>query len=147
MKNLDIDLMDYPIGMKRPDIIKTYSGKSLKEITISAILKNDINNQDIRISPQTLILQAEIAKAAGRILLSENFKRAAELCSLPDEKILEFYRALRPFRSTRAELEAIAETLEHTYNAPLCADLFREAAVIYQKRGFLKNLEDGGGVV
>ena len=142
MTQLKAGLADYPFGLKQPDMIETFTGKRLKEITIPAILNDEISNPDIRISPNTLLLQAGVAEAAGRKLLADNFKRAAELCRLSDEKIIAFYQALRPFRSTRGELEAIAVELEHTHNAPRCADLFREAADIYQKRGFLKSAED-----
>ncbi len=31
-----------------------------------------------------------------------NFERAAELTAVPDDRILEIYNALRPYRSTRA---------------------------------------------
>ena len=143
MKDHTIGLLDYPLGKKRPEIIKTFSGKNIDEITLSAILDDEIGDQDIRISSQTLLLQAEIAEASGRSLLAENFKRAAELCCLPDEKVLEIYNALRPFRCTGAELEAIAVELTHTYEAVLCAELVREAATVYEKRGFLKNHEIG----
>ncbi len=37
-----------------------------------------------------------------------NFERAAELTAVPDDRILEIYNALRPYRSTKEELLAIA---------------------------------------
>ena len=40
--------------------------------------------------------------------LAENLRRAAELAPLPDDTILEIYTALRPARSSAAELEAWA---------------------------------------
>ena len=61
MKDQTIGRLDYPLGKKRPEIIKTFSGKNIDEITLSAILNDEIGDQDIRISPQTLLLQAEIA--------------------------------------------------------------------------------------
>ena len=143
MKGHNVGLKDYPLGKKRPEIIKTYTGKNIDRISLSAILNDEISDQDIRISSQTLLLQAEIAEAAGRGLLAKNFKRAAELCCLPDEKVLEIYNALRPFRCTGAELEAIAVELARTYEAVLCAELVREAATVYEKRGFLENHESG----
>ena len=138
MKNDNVGFHDYPLGKKRPEIIKTFTGKNMAELTLSAILNDEISDQDIRISSQTLLLQAEIAEAAGRNLLAKNFKRAAELCGLPDEKVMEIYNALRPCRCTRAELESIAVELVCTYQAVLCAELIREAAMVYEKRGFLK---------
>ena len=47
--------------------------------------------------------------AAGRPQLADNLLRAAELAPLPDETILEIYTALRPRRSSAAELEAWAD--------------------------------------
>jgi propanediol dehydratase small subunit len=142
MKGHNVGLKDYPLGKKRPEIIKTHTGKNIDQISLSAILNDEISDQDIRISSQTLLFQAEIAEAAGRSLLSKNFKRAAELCSLPDEKVLEIYNSLRPFRCTRAELESIAVELSSTYQAVLCAELIREAAEVYGKRGFFKKDEN-----
>lgn len=49
-----------------------------------------------------------------------NFERAAELTAVPDDRILEIYNALRPYRSTCAELLAIADDLEHRYRTTLC---------------------------
>ena len=143
MKNHKFGFHDYPLGKKRPEILKTFTGKKLADITLSAILNDEIDAQDIRISPETLMLQAEIAGAAGRHLLAKNFKRAAELCTLPDEKVLKIYNALRPNRCTRTELESIAAELAGTYEASLCAELIREAAMVYEKRGFLKQDENG----
>ena len=143
MKGQNLGLKDYPLGKKRPEIIKTYTGKKIDQVTLSAILNDEISDQDIRISAETLLFQAEIAEAAGRVLLADNFKRAAELCCLPDEKVLEIYNSLRPFRCTKAELESIAVELAGTYKAGLCAELVREAAKIYEKRGFLKIEENG----
>ena len=51
---------------------------------------------------------------------------------------LEIYNALRPYRSTRAELLAIAEELETKYNAKISGGLVREAAAVYEARGRLK---------
>jgi propanediol dehydratase small subunit len=44
---------------------------------------------------------------------------------------------LRPRRSTRAELDGIAERLDAA-NAPRCAALVREAAAVYERRGLLR---------
>lgn len=138
MKDHPVELKDYPLGKKRPEIIRTFTGKKIDQITLSAVLDNKISDQDIRISSQTLLLQAEIAESAGRGLLADNFKRAAELCNLPDKMVMDIYEALRPFRSTHAELESIAAELASGYKAVLCAALIREAAEIYAKRGFLR---------
>ena len=49
-------------------------------------------------------MQAAVAFAAGRTQLAESLERAAELAAVPDELLLEVYTALRPHRSTAAEL-------------------------------------------
>ncbi|MEH8446090.1 diol dehydratase small subunit, partial [Klebsiella pneumoniae] len=94
--------------------------------------------QDMRITPETLRMQAAIAQDAGRDRLAMNFERAAELTAVPDDRILEIYNALRPYRSTQAELLAIADDLEHRYQARLCAAFVREAAGLYIERKKLK---------
>ena len=53
-----------------------------------------------------------------------NFERAAELTAVPDDRILEIYNALRPYRSTQAELLAIADDLEHRYQHDSVPPLF-----------------------
>ncbi len=68
------------------------------------MLSNKVTAQDMRITPETLRLQASIAKDAGRDRLAMNFERAAELTAVPDDRILEIYNALRPvsFNERRA---------------------------------------------
>lgn len=139
MKNFSVTLRDYPFGKKKPELVKTLTGKRLEEITLTAILDGKVTDQDIRISPETLLLQAQIAELVGRKCLANNFKRAAELCHVPDDKIMETYNSLRPFRCTKEELEAIANELEREYDAMLNAKLVREASSAYEKRGFLKD--------
>lgn len=63
-----------------------------------------------------------------------NFERAAELTAVPDDRILEIYNALRPYRSTKEELMAIADDLENRYQAKICAAFVREAATLYVER-------------
>jgi propanediol dehydratase small subunit len=55
---------------------------------------------------------------------------------LPDETILEIYGALRPRRSSAAELAAWAERLAE-WGAPVTAAFVREAAQVYAERGLL----------
>ena len=141
-KNLN-GIQDYPLGSKRKDLITTFTGKSLADITLTAIMNGEVTDPDIRISSDTLLLQAQIAEQTGRTCLAENFRRAAELCYLPDDKVLEIYNALRPFRCTKKELETIAEELEDHYQAVLNAKLVREASCAYQERGLLKTDPQG----
>lgn len=132
---------DYPLSEKRPDLVKTASGKTLDQITLEAVMSGEIKAEEIRITPQTLEYQAQIAETIGRPQLANNMRRAGELTKVPDERILEIYNALRPYRSTKAELLAIADELENEYGARINADFVREAAGVYETRDRLKKEE------
>lgn len=128
---------DYPLSEKRPELIYTPKGKKLSEISMENVLKGNVSVEDCRISPQTLEYQAQIAESARNKQVAGNFRRAAELTSFPDEKVLAIYNALRPFRSTKEELYSIADELEAS-GAVLNAEYIREAAEVYEKRNKLK---------
>lgn len=130
---------DYPLAEKRSELIRTATGKRLEDLTIDNVLNNNITPQDVRITPESLLLQAQIADACGRQQLAKNFRRAAELTKVPDERILEIYNALRPYRSTKAELLAIADELEKKYEAKINAAFVLEAAEVYERRGRLSS--------
>jgi propanediol dehydratase small subunit len=132
---------DYPLGKNRPDLVKTSRGQSLDDITLDEVMKGNIKPEDLRITGKTLLLQAEIAEQVGRWQLAQNFRRAAELTKVPDDRILEIYTALRPYRSSKEELLSIAEELENQYGAVLCANHVREAADVYERRRLLKGME------
>jgi propanediol dehydratase small subunit len=119
----------------RPDAL---SGRPLSETTIEAALRGDLSPEDLRIHPDTLRYQADVAEQHGNAQLADNLRRAAELTALDDDEVLAVYGALRPGRSTPAELEAVAARLE-TSGAPSCAALVREAAVAYERRGLHKS--------
>jgi propanediol dehydratase small subunit len=133
---------DYPIGQRRPDLVRTPSGRTLKEITVDAIVSGEIDGNDLRITPGALRMQAQVAARSGRRALVANFERAAELTALPDDRLLAIYEALRPGRSTRAVLEAIADELESVHHAPRCAALVREAIDAYTARGLFDRVPD-----
>jgi propanediol dehydratase small subunit len=128
---------DYPLATKRPELLRTPTGKSLDEITVPAVLAGEVTAEDLRISAGTLRLQAQIAESANRPQVGQNFRRAAELTTLPDEKVLAIYNALRPRASTKQELLDIAAELERDHAATLCAGLVREAAEVYERRDIL----------
>lgn len=130
---------DYPLATRRPELVKTPTGKSLSDITLEKVKRGEITPQDLRITAETLFMQAEIAEKVGRKQFAQNLRRAAELTKVPDERILEIYTALRPYRSTKAELLAIADELEQKYGAKMNADLVREAADVYERRGRLRS--------
>ena len=127
---------DYPLGAKRPDLVSTPTGRSLDEVTMEALRDGAIAGADIRATPDTLRLQAEVARAAGREPLAQNLERAAELASVPDDLLLAIYTALRPRRATARQLEEWAVELER-HDAVETARFVREAAVAYAERGLL----------
>lgn len=129
---------DYPLSKKRPELVKTSTGKSLDDISLEAVVSGAIKPEEIRITPETLEYQAQIAESICRPQLARNMRRAGELTRVPDERVLEIYNALRPKRSTKAELLAIADELEGKYAAVVCANHVREAAKVYEARGVLK---------
>ena len=129
---------DYPLAQKRRELVKTATGKTLDDITLEAIMSGAVKAEEIRITPQTLEYQAQIAESISRPQLARNMRRAGELTNVPDERVLGMYNALRPNRSSKAELLAIADELESQYGAKVCANFVREAAGVYEARDVLK---------
>lgn len=130
---------DYPLAQKRPDLVKTGGGLSVADITLDKVISGEVKASDIKITPQVLEYQAQIAEGVGRNQFAANLRRAAELTAIPDARVLEMYNALRPYRSTKAELIAIADELEQKYGAKVCAGFVREAADVYDRRRRLKD--------
>ncbi len=128
---------DYPMLKKHGDMIKTPTGKSVSELTLENVLNENVTIKDVRISSEMLHAQAQIAESAGKKQIGENLKRAAELTQVPDDTIIKMYDMLRPNRSTKAQLEELANTLLNQYHAPMCAQLVQEAAAVYEKRNIL----------
>lgn len=129
---------DYPLGEKSADKLKTPTGKNIGEVTLEAVLNGTVTGADVRIRPETLEMQAQVAESRGRNVFASNLRRAAELIAVSDERILEIYNAMRPYRSTKAELLAIAGELQDKYNAVVTASLVREAAEVGEARGRLR---------
>jgi propanediol dehydratase small subunit len=127
---------DYPLGARRPDLVTTPGGVPLAAVTLEALRAGRLDADEIRATPQTLRMQAEIARAAGRGALAENLERAAELAAVPDDLLLAAYTALRPGRATAAELEEWAGRFDELH-APRTAAFVREAAAMYAERGLL----------
>ena len=129
---------DYPLATKRPDLVRTLTGKAFRDITLENVVSGEVDAQEIRIGPETLELQAQVAEQHGRPQLALNFRRAAELTRIPDEEVLKIYNALRPGRSTKEELLITAKELEKKYRAKMNAAFIREAVKVYEKRGLLR---------
>ena len=134
-----IDKSSYPLGEKMPERIKSATGKALSDFSLGKVKSGDLKAEDFRVAPETLELQAQVADSVGRGSLARNMRRAAELIAVPDDELLEVYNALRPYRSTKQELYAIADGLEKNYGCVVNAAFIREAADVYEKRGRLKS--------
>ncbi|TML00646.1 MAG: glycerol dehydrogenase [Actinobacteria bacterium] len=115
---------DYPLGTRRPDLVRTPGGLALAELTLDALRAGSLDASEMRATAETLRLQGEVARAAGRSELAANLDRAAELTAVPDEVILEIYTGLRPHRST-------------SVGARLNAAFVREAKEVYSRRNLL----------
>lgn len=133
-----VDKNDYPLSAKRRELVRSATGKGLDDLTLEQAVSGGIGFDDFKIRPETLEYQAQIATSAGRPHIAANLRRAAEMTRIPDERILEMYNALRPYRSTKQEMLDMATELEVTHKAPVCAALVREAAETYEKNRRLK---------
>ncbi len=114
--------------------IRALSGKAVDGLTVEAVRAGEVGVADLRIHPDTLERQAVVAEEHGNPQLADNLRRAAELTRLPDEEVLAIYEALRPGRSTAAQLNGLAESLA-ARDLPRCAALVAEAADVYARRG------------
>ena len=115
-------------------MIRALSGKPVDSLTVQAVRAGELSVADLRIHPDTLELQAQVAAEHGNPQLAENLRRAAELTQLPDEEVLAVYEALRPGRSTPAQLTELAASLA-ARGLPRCPALVTEAADVYARRG------------
>ena len=73
-----LTVADYPVAEKRPELVKGRGGKPLEAITLDAVTALEVTLDDLRITPEALRRQAEIARDASRATLGSNFERAAE---------------------------------------------------------------------
>jgi propanediol dehydratase small subunit len=128
---------DYPLGVNRAELLYTSTGKNIAELTMANVMGGMITPEDLRIAPETLRLQAQIAERVARPQLGANLRRAAEMTAISDTRVLEIYNALRPRAATKEELLKIADELETTYAAMLLSSLVREAAQVYEDRDLL----------
>lgn len=127
---------DYPLAEKRPDLVRTRRGKKLEDLTLAGLEAGDVALEDLRITPEALRQQAEIAVAAGRPTLARNFERASELVDVPQDVILGIYELLRPGRAKgKSDLLDAAKLLRVTYKAEQMAAFIEEAAAVYERRG------------
>ena len=139
MREKKLNQRDFPIAETRPSKVKGKRGMALSELTIDAVLEGTVDLEDLQITPEALLQQAEIAKSVGRKTLSENFERAAEMNNLPNSEVMEIYELLRPGRTeTMSALLEAAKKIRNEYQAEKLAKFIEEAAEFYEKRGLFK---------
>lgn len=127
---------DYPLAETQPQNVRGGRGRPLTDITLDAVLDGTVTMEDLRITPEALKAQAEIAEDAGRPTLARNFERAAELVNVPQDVIMRVYELLRPGRAkSSGELLAMARLLRESHGADQVADFIEEAARVYEDRG------------
>jgi propanediol dehydratase small subunit len=130
---------DYPLAEKRPEEVRSLSGKPMAEITLDAVIEGRVTLDDLRIGPDMLRRQADIARRAGRPTLAQNFERGADLVCVPQGVIMRAYDLLRPGRAkSRTELEAVARELREAHGATTIAAFIEEAAEVYDRRGLFR---------
>ena len=115
---------------------QAFSGRPADELTLDRLSLDEIEADDVRIHPDTLVHQAQVAEEHGNPQLAANFRRAAELALVSEDELMALYDALRPHRSSAAALAQLATAYEQR-GAPLTAALVREAAAVYARRGLL----------
>src|ERR1051325_6104811 len=113
---------DYPLGSRRPDLVRPPTGRALADLA----LESDISAADLRATPDTLRLQAEVARAPGRSQLADNLVPAGGLAGIPEGTCLGIDAALRPRGASAEELEVRPAGLDDV-GAPANAAFVREA--------------------
>ena len=80
--------MHQVLGEKKPELIKSASGKSLNDLTLQGVIDGKLDAKDFRITKETLELQAQVAESAGRGFFATNLRRAGELIPVPDSRAI-----------------------------------------------------------
>jgi propanediol dehydratase small subunit len=133
---VELGVQDYPLSERHAELVRGQRGKSLEEVTLDTLAQGEVQMEDLRITRQALLYQAQIARAAGRPTLAQNFERAAELVHIPQDFIMEVYELLRPGRAqSKQELLDAADQLRKHYGAERMAAFISEAAEVYHRRG------------
>lgn len=126
----------YPLGEHNRRDVRSQTGRTADELTVDDIRSGAITAADAAVDPDTLRRQADFAEQGGNPQLADNLRRGAELALFSDDDVLRFYDALRPGRSSVAELEVIAGELD-AGGAVTCSALVREAIQHYRRRGLI----------
>jgi propanediol dehydratase small subunit len=126
------------IADDEPDPRRKPSSVDAGDLTVEAVAAGRVTQADLTIRRETLLAQAARADAEGYPQLARNFRRAAELTSIPNDVLLETYEMLRPYRTTYERLLATAQEISARYDAPETGLYIREAAETYRVKGLLK---------
>mgnify|MGYP002544404566 CR=1 FL=1 len=130
--------LSYPLQEHCADRLKAKSGKSYSAVTFDALIRGEIEKEDLKTHADTLRMQAKIAYQNGKKQFGDNLMRAAEMTAIPDEEVLELYNMLRPNRTDKQTLLATAQRVRQEYGAEKIAALIESAAKVYEKRGIIK---------
>jgi propanediol dehydratase small subunit len=120
------------------DVRRSQRAVDIGDIILENVRLGKISAEDLTIRRETLLRQAERAVAEGYPQLARNFRRAAELTSLPNDVLLSSYEKLRPYRATYFELLSLSQEIAARYDAPETGDYIRQAAEAYRDKGLLK---------
>lgn len=129
--------MSYPLS-DDPETVETPTGIPLSEVALEDVVDGEVSEEDLSVSCETLEKQAQVAVREGRTEFARKLRRAAELTSVPDDRLLEFYNALRPSEADEERLLAAARELETEHDAELTAELVREAVEAYDRSGIFE---------
>ncbi len=92
--------------------IRRRAAGAVSEITLERVLAGEIGPDDVRVSPDTLRLQADFAEQGGNPQLAENLRRGAELVAFADDELLALLRQAPAGSLDRGELDELAAALE-----------------------------------
>ena len=139
MQDKPLTAADYPTAETQPDKVTGNRGKPLSSLTLDAVVRGEVEMEDLRITPTALLQQAQIAKSVGRTALADNLERAAEMTCIPQDEVMAIYELLRPGRADAKEsLLIAAKRVRENHDAPRLADFLEEAAEFYHKRGLFR---------
>ena len=80
---------NYPLAESMADQIKTPTGKDFTSLSYEKVINGELSADDMRIAPETLEMQAQVAESVHREAFASNLRRAAELIAVPDDRLLE----------------------------------------------------------
>ncbi|HVY99691.1 MAG TPA: diol dehydratase small subunit [Dongiaceae bacterium] len=131
--------------LDEPDPRRKVSRAAADDLTLGRLRAGGLAPDDLTISRETLLAQAERAESEGYPQLARNFRRAAELTAIPNDVLLQTYEKLRPYRATYYELLALSQEISARYDAPETGEYIRQAAEACRAKGLLASESGGAG--